>query len=59
MLMNPRPPRNPAAQVPPLDPAAHFTTARRQIRQALTEAGVSKEIDRLVEDLLAAPPANG
>ncbi len=43
-----------AAQVP-LDPAAYFTTARRQIRQALTEAGVSKEIDRLVEELLRIP----
>ena len=42
-----------AAQVP-LKEGVHFTTARRQIRTALADDGVSTEIDALVEELLCA-----
>ena len=36
----------------PLKEGVYFTTARRQIREALAEDGVAGEIDRLVEELL-------
>ena len=45
-----------AAQVP-LKEGVYFTTARRQIRTALADNGVSGEIDRLVEQLLTCRPA--
>lgn len=35
-----------------IDPATRFQTARRRVRDALTEAGISPRIDRLVERLL-------
>ena len=42
---------NVAATVP-LKEGVYFVTARRQIRQALTEDGVAGEIDKLVEEFL-------
>ncbi len=41
-----------ATQVP-LEESAYFTTARRQIRTALSENGVAEELDGLVTELLA------
>ena len=46
-----------AAQVP-LKEGLYFTTARRQIRKALTEDGVSRQIDELVRQLLAYTSSN-
>ncbi len=42
-----------AARVP-LEQGVYFTTARRQIRKALADNGVAREIDGLVEELLSA-----
>ena len=45
-----------AAQVP-LKESTYFITARRQIRAALAEDGVTGEIEALVENLLGGAPA--
>ncbi len=39
----------------PLNEGSHFTRRRRAIRDALAEAGISAEIDRLVSRLLDSP----
>ena len=46
-----------AAQVP-LKEGVYFTTARRQIRNALAADGVSSEIDELVTELLVGRPGS-